>query len=103
MALTSTHYHVLSIIIMLIGVFGVLSKKDLVGILMSVMLITTASIINFIAGNTFGFLPAMHGHLWYICIAAVGIAESIIGISIAVILFKNEKIYLLDVLRGMKG
>lgn len=83
------HILVLTSAMFFIGVYGFLTRKNLITILMSTELILNAACINFVAFNKYFFPDEMQGHFFTIFIIAVAAAEAALAIAIIVNLFRN--------------
>lgn len=102
--ITLTHYIVLSAILFFIGIFGVITRKNAIGILMSIELIFNAVNINMVAFNKFlapagGYL----GELFVIFIITVAAAESVLGLAIILAVYRNRGIINADEMDIMKN
>jgi len=86
---TTIHYLALSAALLLIGTIGVLSRRNIVVILMSIELILNAVNINLIA---FGRqLENMAGQVFAIFVITVAVAEAAVGLGILIALFRNKE------------
>jgi NADH-quinone oxidoreductase subunit K len=82
------HYLALSAALMLIGTVGVLTRRNVVVILMSVELILNAVNINLIAFSK--HLGQLHGQVFAIFVIAVAVAEAAVGLGILIALYRNK-------------
>ena len=84
------NYLVLSGILFSLGVYGVLSRRNAVLVLMSVELILNAVSINFIAFSAYLDVTQITGVIFAIFVVAVAAAE--IGLALAIVLriFRNR-------------
>ncbi|MBR2772068.1 MAG: NADH-quinone oxidoreductase subunit NuoK, partial [Bacteroidales bacterium] len=57
-------YLVISTLLFFIGVFGFISRKNLIGLLMSIELILNAVNINFVAFNRYLFPNQIEGYIY---------------------------------------
>lgn len=86
--ITLTHYLVLGAALFLIGSLGVLVRRNLVIILMSIELMLNGVNVNLV---TFSKLyGAVEGQVFAIFIIAVAVAEAAIGLGILIALFRNK-------------
>ena len=91
---TNVHYVVLSAALLLIGVVGVLTRRNIVIILMSIELILNAVNINLVAfSHQFG---DVHGQVFAIFVIAMAAAETAVGLGILIALFRNKETVLAD-------
>ena len=87
--ITTLHYLVLSAALLLIGTVGVLTRRNIVIILMSIELILNAVNINLIA-----FSHALHnvvGQIFAIFVITDAVAETAVGLGILIALFRNKE------------
>jgi NADH-quinone oxidoreductase subunit K len=92
--ITSTHYLMVSALLLLIGTFGILLRRNAVVIMMSIELILNAVNINLIAfGNALG---QAQGQVFAIFVIAVAVAEAAVGLGILIALFRNKETVLVD-------
>ena len=84
------NYLVLSGILFSLGVYGVLSRRNAVLVLMSVELMLNAVCINFIAFSAYLDVTQITGVIFAIFVVAVAAAE--IGLALAIVLriFRNR-------------
>lgn len=92
--ITTTHYLVLSAALLLIGTVGVLARRNIVIILMSIELILNAVNINLIAFSR--HLNDLGGQIFAIFIITVAVAEAAVGLGILIALFRNKETVLAD-------
>jgi NADH-quinone oxidoreductase subunit K len=94
MEISTGHYLVVSTALLLIGTMGVLTRRNIVIILMSIELILNAVNINLIAfsrhhGN-------VNGQIFAIFVITVAVAEAAVGLGILIALFRNKGTVLAD-------
>ena len=84
------NYLILSGILFSLGVYGVLSRRNAVLVLMSVELMLNAVSINFIAFSAYLDVTQITGVIFAIFVVAVAAAE--IGLALAIVLriFRNR-------------
>ena len=89
-----THYIFLSLALLTIGVVGVLTRRNVIVILMSIELILNAVNINLVAfSRMFG---TVHGQVFAIFIITDAAAEAAVGLGIIIALFRNRETVLAD-------
>lgn len=83
-------YEILTLtsIIFFIGVYGFLTRKNLITMLLSIELILNASAINFVVINTYLFPDALQGVFFSVFIVAVAAAETALAVAIVINLYK---------------
>jgi len=92
--ITTVHYLVLSAALLLIGTIGVLARRNIVIILMSIELILNAVNINLIAFSR--HLENLGGQIFAIFVITVAVAEAAVGLGILIALFRNKETVLAD-------
>ncbi len=90
----TSYYVVLGAIVFLIGTLGVLIRRNIVVILMSIELILNAVNINLIAFSK--YYGQVHGQVFAIFVIAVAVAEAAIGLGILIAMFRNRETVLAD-------
>jgi NADH-quinone oxidoreductase subunit K len=92
--ITTMHYLVLSAALLLIGALGVLTRRNIVVILMSIELILNAVNINLIAFSR--HWNQLNGQIFAIFIITLAVAEAAVGLGILIALFRNKETVLAD-------
>lgn len=91
---TNVHYLALSAALLLIGMIGVLTRRNIVIILMSIELILNAVNINLVVfSNHFG---NMYGQVFVIFVITMAVAETAVALGILIALFRNKETVLTD-------
>ncbi len=90
----TSHYLILSLALLTIGVIGVLTRRNVIIVLMSIELILNAVNINLIAfSRHFG---AVDGQVFAIFVITAAAAEAAIGLGIIIAFFRNRETVLAD-------
>ena len=79
----------LTTILFFIGVYGFITRKNLISILISVELILNASVVNFVIINKYLYPDALQGVFFSIFIIAIAAAETALAISIIINLYRQ--------------
>ena len=82
-------YLFVSVILLNLGIFAVITRKNAVAILMGIELILNSANINFIAFNRFGDFKVLDGHVFSIFVIVLAAAEAAVALAIIINLFKN--------------
>jgi len=88
---TLTHYLVLSAVLFCIGLYGLLTRRNLIAMLMSVELILNAAALNFVAFHHFLHGGDAAGAVFTLFIIAIAAAEAAIALAIFIIIFRHNK------------
>jgi NADH-quinone oxidoreductase subunit K len=94
-------YMVLSIVVFAIGVFGFLSRKNIIIMFMSIELMLNAVNINLISMSH--YLQDLRGQILAFFVIAVAAAEAAIGLAIVIALFRNKATAHVDEMNEMQG
>jgi NADH-quinone oxidoreductase subunit K len=91
----------LSTVVFAIGVFGFLSRRNIIIIFMSIELMLNGVNINLIALSH--YLQDMRGQILAFFVIAVAAAEAAIGLAIVIALFRNKATAHVDEIHEMRG
>jgi NADH:ubiquinone oxidoreductase subunit K len=100
--ITLSHYIILGAILFAIGVFGVITRRNAIGILMSLELIFNAVNINMVAFSRFLTPEGAYGELFTIFIITVAAAESVLGLAIILAIYRKRQVLNADEMNLMK-
>jgi NADH-quinone oxidoreductase subunit K len=97
---------VISAILLIIGIAGVLTRRNLLVIFMSIELILNAVNLNFIAFSRYledtGRGDPLAGQVFTVFIIVVAAAEAAIGLGIVIALYRNRETIWVDEIDLMK-
>ena len=90
MSTAPLHYYlILSAVVFSIGVVGVLFRRNLIVVLMSIELMLNAVNLTFIAFSR--FLGSMEGQVVVFFVMAVAAAEAVIGLAIVISVYRHRQ------------
>lgn len=92
--ITSVHYVALSALLLAIGTVGILTRRNLVVLLMSVELVLNAVNINLVT-----FSHQFHddrGQIFALFVLADAVAEAAVGLALLIALYRNLPTVLAD-------
>lgn len=99
--LTTHHYLVLSFVLFAIGLVGVLTRRNMIAVLMSLELILNAVNLNLIA---FSYqLSDLTGQIFVVFTIAVAAGEAAVGLGILLALFRLRQTTQLDQAAELQG
>ena len=91
---------VIGALLFVIGVAGVLTRRNIIVIFMSIELILNAANLNFIAFSRYlqdtGNLNAVAGQVFAVFVIVVAAAEAAIGLGIVIALYRNKETIWID-------
>ena len=96
-------YFVISAALLSFGVFGLLCRRNLVAIFISLELILNSASINFIALNKFCFINKVSGQIFTIFIIALAAAEVCIGLSFILWLYRRQNSINVERAKHLRG
>lgn len=95
------HYLILSSIVFTIGVIGVLTRRNVIIILMSIELMLNSVNLNLIAFSN--HLQNLSGQVFAVFVITVAAAEAAVGLGIIIALFSNKETVNVDEINLLKG
>ena len=98
--ITTVHYLALSAALLLIGTVGVLTRRNIVIVLMSIELILNAVNINLIAFSH--YWQNVNGQIFAIFVITDAAAEAAVGLGILIAFFRNKETVNLDEVNLLK-
>ena len=96
----TTHYLVLSAVVFTIGVVGVLTRRNIIIILMSIELMFNSVNLNLVAFSD--RLQNLTGQVFAVFVITVAAAEAAVGLGIVIALFRNKETVNVDEIDMMK-
>ena len=91
---------VIGALLFIIGVAGVLTRRNIIVIFMSIELILNAANLNFIAFSRYlqdtGSMNAVAGQVFAVFVIVVAAAEAAIGLGIVIALYRNKETIWVD-------
>lgn len=86
--ITTLHYLAVAAALLMIGTIGVLTRRNVVIILMSIELILNAVNLNLVA---FSRMYGLHGQVFAIFVITDAAAEAAVGLGIIIAFFRNKE------------
>lgn len=98
--ITPLHYSLLSAALFMIGVIGVLVRRNVIIIFMSIELILNAVNINLVAMSH--QLQDLAGQVFVVFVIAVAAAEAAVGLGIIIAFYRNKETVNIDEIQLMR-
>lgn len=95
-------YLLLALVLFCIGLFGALTKKNTVIVLISIELMLNAVNINLVAFSKYGINPGITGQIFSLFTITVAAAEAAVGLAILIALYRNRSTVQIDEMNTMK-
>ncbi len=86
-----------------IGLFGVLARKNTIGMLMGVELMLNAVNINLLAFWSYRYAGQMNGLVFVAIVFAAAAAEAAVGLALIISVYRRRTTVMADELNLMKG
>ncbi len=99
--LTLSHFLILSFMLFSIGVAGVLLRRNIIIVLMSLELVFNAVNISFAAFSY--YLQSLNGVIFVVFSITIAAAEVAVGLAILVVVYRRRKTVYVDELNEMRG
>ncbi len=93
------HYLIVAALLFILGVIGVLTRRNVVIVLMSIELILNAVNLNLVA---FSRIWGLHGQVFSIFVVTDAAAEAAVGLGILIAFFRNKETVNVDEVDLMK-
>ena len=84
-----THFLIVSTLMFFIGIYGFLTRRNLITMLMSVELILNSVNINFLAFNRYLYPHKLEGLFFSLFVIAVAAAEAAVAIAIIINIYRR--------------
>lgn len=101
--MTLAHYMTVSALLFLIGIFGALTRRNIIGILMSVELMFNAANINLAAFDRFLHPAGAVGQTLALFIMTVATAEIVVGLALLLAIYRNTDTAYVEDFNLLKG
>ena len=102
MEVTITHYLFVSTALFFIGVYGFITRRNMIAMLIAVELILNSVNINFFAFNKFLFPAKLEGLFFTLFIITIAAAEAAVAIAIIISVYRRYKSIDADQIDSMK-
>lgn len=98
-----THIILFSTTLFFIGMYGFLTRKNLITMLMAIELMLNSVNINFVAFNKYLYPNNMDGIFFTIFVITIAAAEAAVAIAIIIHLYRNFRTIDVDAASELKG
>ncbi|MHB8761338.1 MAG: NADH-quinone oxidoreductase subunit NuoK [Coriobacteriia bacterium] len=103
MAVGLTHLLVVAALLFSIGLYGALSRKNAVHVLMSLELMANAVNINLVALSRFLTPVSMDGQIFAVFSMVVSAAEIGLGLALVLAIYRSRRSVELDAVQELRG
>jgi NADH-quinone oxidoreductase subunit K len=83
-------YLTLAAVLFCLGLYGVLTKRNAIVVLLSLELMLNAVNLNLIAFAKYGLIPSLTGHIFALFTISVAAAEAAVGVAILIVFYRRR-------------
>ncbi|WP_047150804.1 NADH-quinone oxidoreductase subunit NuoK [Aneurinibacillus tyrosinisolvens] len=102
MSVPITSYLLVGLILFCVGLYGALTKRNAVVVLLSIELMLNAVNINLVAFAKYGMFANISGQIFSLFTITVAAAEAAVGLAILISLYRNRNTVNVDEMDLMK-
>jgi len=103
MTLTLSHYLAVSALLFALGVFGALTRRNIIGILMSIELIFNAANLNLAAFNRYLHPQGLAGQAVAVFFITIAAAEVVVGLALVLAIYRGTDTVYAEEFNLLKG
>lgn len=96
------HFLIFGLIIFSIGIYGILTRRNAIGVLISIELMINAININFITFSRHTSIQPQTGQIFSFFIIALAAAAAAVGLAIVLALYRNKGTIEMDEINLLK-
>jgi NADH-quinone oxidoreductase subunit K len=96
------HFLIVSLVVFVLGLYCVLTRRNAIGILMGVELILNAANINYVAFARYGSID-YEGHIFAIFVIMLAAAEAAVGLAIVLGIYRTFDTIDVDATDRLRG
>ena len=101
--MTLCHYLAVSALLFAIGLFGALTRRNIIGILMGIELMFNAANLNLVAFNRYLYPTGVMGSAIVLFTIAVAAAEVVVGLALVISMYRNMNTIYAEDINLLKG
>ncbi len=83
------HYLVLSSVLFVLGILGIISRKNSIGVLMGIELVLISASINFVAFSKYIAMD-LSGQIFTLFLFVISVSEAIVALAIVLRIYQNK-------------
>lgn len=101
MAVDLRHYLILSSFLFILGIFGITSRKNSVGILMGIELVLISASINFVAFSRYISMD-LTGQIFALFLFVISVSEAVVALAIVLRIYQTKATVDIDDVKDLK-
>jgi NADH:ubiquinone oxidoreductase subunit K len=98
-----SHYLVVSTLLFALGLYGVLTRRNAVAILMGIELMLNAANVNFVAFTKFVDPTFVRGHVAALIVITLAACEAVVGLALVINAYRHLETVNVDQVDLMRG
>jgi NAD(P)H-quinone oxidoreductase subunit 4L len=91
-----SHYLILGAILFAVGMFGVLTRRNAIGILISIEIMLGAVNLNLVAFSRFMERTTLNGQVFAVFVMTVAAGEAAVGLALILALYRSVRTVFAD-------
>jgi len=96
-------YLTLAAVLFCVGLYGVLTKRNAIVVLLCIELMLNAANLNLIAFSKYGVIPSLTGQIFSLFTITVAAAEAAVGMAILIVWYRNRVTVNVDEFDELRG
>ncbi|MBO9598053.1 MAG: NADH-quinone oxidoreductase subunit NuoK [Cohnella sp.] len=96
-------YLTLAAVLFCVGLYGVLTKRNAIVVLLCIELMLNAVNLNLIAFSKYGVVPSLTGQIFSLFTISVAAAEAAVGMAVLIVWYRNRATVNLDEFDELRG
>ncbi len=96
-------YLTLAAVLFCVGLYGVLTKRNAIVVLLCIELMLNAVNLNLIAFSKYGVAPSLTGQIFSLFTITVAAAEAAVGMAILIVWYRNRATVNVDEFDELRG
>lgn len=97
------HYLILSALLFAVGIVGIIARRNILGVLMSIELLFNAASLNLVAFNRYLHPGQLWGQAVSLFVITLAAAEAVVGLSLVLTIYRNFKTVYAENINILKG
>ncbi len=94
---------VFSAVLFCVGLFGVLARKNAIGVLMSIELMLNSAILNLLTFWSYLYAPSLNGLAFAAIVFAAAAAETAVGLALIISAYRRRRTVVADEMNILNG
>ncbi|WP_425393709.1 NADH-quinone oxidoreductase subunit NuoK [Cohnella panacarvi] len=96
-------YLTLAAVLFCVGLYGVLTKRNAIVVLLCIELMLNAVNLNLIAFSKYGVTPSLTGQIFSLFTMTVAAAEAAVGMAVLIVWYRNRATVNVDEFDELRG